>query len=224
MEPSQKCGGFLVVRYLFHMKIIVTESQLRRYLVKESTEESVDLEMNQSIDTTINELHPNVIPKFQKLVNSWKAKGYKFKITDGFRTFDEQENEFQKGTSKARGGLGIHNYGHAIDVYMWNGKNWDRPSDAMLKVAVNNGFESYGLSWGWDFYHVQYTKEFTGQKGGDANFIKKYGKQLIDSYSKISSEDKKKMKKNIDAKFKQGNGGYKDLINKWLDLYNPFKD
>jgi hypothetical protein len=54
------------------------------------------------------------------------------------------------------------------------------------------GFESYGLSWGWDYYHIQFTSEFTNQKGGDLKFLKKYGRQLLNTYEVPSTEDKKK--------------------------------
>lgn len=54
------------------------------------------------------------------------------------------------------------------------------------------GFESYGLSWGWDFYHIQFTSEFVNQKGGDLKFLKKYGRQLLDTYDLPSPSDKKK--------------------------------
>ncbi|NBU82952.1 MAG: hypothetical protein EBS55_15040 [Flavobacteriaceae bacterium] len=148
--------------------------------------------MDSSINDHLKKLHPYVQEKFNELFNVWKSKGFIFKVTDSYRNFDTQQEFFNRGTSKVPGGLGIHNYGHAIDVYNWNGNKWDRPSDEMLKIAQKMGFESYGLSWGWDFYHIQFTSEFVNQKGGDLKFLKKYGRQLLDTYDLPSPSDKKK--------------------------------
>lgn len=174
------------------MKFIISKSQFK-YLVEEISSENLHvLEMDSSINDHLKKLHPYVQEKFNELFNFWKSKGFIFKVTDSYRNFDTQQEFFNRGTSKVPGGLGIHNYGHAIDVYNWNGNKWDRPSDEMLKIAQKMGFESYGLSWGWDFYHIQFTSEFVNQKGGDLKFLKKYGRQLLDTYDLPSPSDKKK--------------------------------
>ena len=174
------------------MKFVISKSQFK-YLVEEiSSESSYSQEMDSSINEHLKKLHPYVQKQFKELFDYWKSKGIIFKISESYRDFEQQEIFFDRGTSKVPGGLGIHNYGHAVDVYYWNGTKWDRPTDEMLQIAQKMGFESYGLSWGWDYYHIQFTSEFTNQKGGDLKFLKKYGRQLLNTYEVPSTEDKKK--------------------------------
>jgi peptidoglycan LD-endopeptidase CwlK len=71
-------------------------------------------------------LHPVFRQRLALLAERLAARGMKALITDGLRTFEEQEELFQKGrrnvpgesiVTNARGGESNHNYGLAVDMY-----------------------------------------------------------------------------------------------------------
>ena len=169
----------------------------------------------------INQLSPSIMNKTIKLLNTWKENGYVVKIKQTHRSWEQQTGYFKRGKAQIRGGDGLHEYGRAIDVLLIKGDpnidkdldsdgtttSWDKkmrarnvPTPTMLGFAKSQGWEAYGLEWGWDWFHVQYTDEFTNQKGGDAAFICKYGKSEISKLSHVPKETKQKYYKFIDNK------------------------
>jgi peptidoglycan L-alanyl-D-glutamate endopeptidase CwlK len=71
-------------------------------------------------------LHPIFRQRLAMLADRLAARGMKALITDGLRTFEEQDALFQIGrrnvpgediVTKARGGESNHNYGLAVDMY-----------------------------------------------------------------------------------------------------------
>jgi LysM repeat protein len=71
-------------------------------------------------------LHPLFRQRLAMLAERLAARGMKALITDGMRTFGEQDELFQKGrrnvagegiVTNARGGQSNHNYGLAVDMY-----------------------------------------------------------------------------------------------------------
>jgi len=69
-------------------------------------------------------LHLAFRKKLAALADALAAKGMETLITDGFRTFAEQDEIFAQGRTKpgdivtgSRGGLSNHNYGMAVDMY-----------------------------------------------------------------------------------------------------------
>jgi len=69
-------------------------------------------------------LHPKFRKKLAAFADALAARGMDVLITDGFRSFAEQDRLFEQGRStpgnivtNARGGRSNHNYGLAVDMY-----------------------------------------------------------------------------------------------------------
>ena len=135
-------------------------------------------------------LHPHirdtVIQTLQKLEQELPIN-VQVRITQGLRTFAEQDNLFKKGRSapgpkvtNASAGQSIHNYGLAFDyVLLIDGKvSWEVDKN-WKKVA--SAFKAEGFSWGgeWkslkDYPHLERTFGYTWQqlleKYRDKDFI-----------------------------------------------------
>lgn len=121
-------------------------------------------------------LHPALRKRFISVVAALAARGMRIRITDGLRTFAEQDKLYRKGrhlvngelkciyhkcrgiVTNARGGRSNHNYGLALDCYpVIDGKIYfDVPkSPAALKQrflevqkAIGVESERAGLTWG----------------------------------------------------------------------------
>lgn len=117
-------------------------------------------------------LHPIVATRAQTLIDLCAHGGFAVLITQGLRTFAEQDGLYAQGRSKpgkivtwARGGQSYHNYGLAFDFVPLDalGKaDWDTRHAAWQRAAELG--ESVGLEWGgrWsarkrDLPHFQYT-------------------------------------------------------------------
>lgn len=124
----------------------------------------------------IMKLHPSVrveVANILEEINTKHLKGIsKCMITQGLRTFAEQDALYAQGRTKpgkkvtnAKGGQSVHNYGFAVDIALGIDRNgdgkfeeviWDTrkdfdadmQSDWMECVAV---FKRFGWSWGGDF-------------------------------------------------------------------------
>jgi peptidoglycan L-alanyl-D-glutamate endopeptidase CwlK len=114
----------------------------------------------------INTLHPNVKEEVTKIIQecdlalTGKAK---IRITQGLRTFAEQDALYAQGRTKpgkkvtnAKGGQSIHNYGFAVDICLiidgktvsWDtAKDWDNDQIADWYECVKI-FAKYGWDWG----------------------------------------------------------------------------
>lgn len=102
-------------------------------------------------EKNIATLHPKVQPYARALIQKAAAKGWKFVITSGLRTYAEQDALFNKRpqVTKARGGFSNHNFGLAFDVTLFSGSKpvWDSPLyDAVVVIATELGLE-WGGSW-----------------------------------------------------------------------------
>lgn len=119
-------------------------------------------------DERISKLHPSIQVLVAKFINEVQTKlGITLRVTQGLRTFEEQNEIYAKGrtapgqiVSNAKGGFSYHNYGLAIDVAeIKNGQViWDTQWHKIAPIAKSLGFE-----WGGDFKklvdkpHFQYT-------------------------------------------------------------------
>ncbi|CAM3678019.1 M15 family metallopeptidase [Mesobacillus zeae] len=111
-------------------------------------------------------LHPEVAEKAEELVQKAADKGIVIVITDDFRSFEEQEQLYEKGrtadgkvVTHAKGGESFHNFGLAIDFALQSGNGqtlWDMDydgngnsqSDWMEVVSIA---KSLGFEWGGDW-------------------------------------------------------------------------
>ncbi|WP_102261950.1 M15 family metallopeptidase [Mesobacillus jeotgali] len=116
------------------------------------------------------ELHPVVQENKDMLVQKAAERGIRVLVTDGFRSFEEQNQLYEMGRSKegqivthAKGGESYHNFGLAIDFALLNKQGkalWDTTydgngngkSDWMEVVGIA---KELGFSWGGDWNHFK---------------------------------------------------------------------
>lgn len=110
----------------------------------------------------LSRVHPILAEKVVRLIALAKAENYVLIVTQGLRTFEEQNRLFAKRpkVTNARGGQSYHNYGIAADVaFVAGGKiSWDEK----LYKNIGRWASQVGLTWGgnWKFVdmpHLQLT-------------------------------------------------------------------
>lgn len=143
----------------------------------------------------ISKLHPSVRDEVTKIINEINTLvltgDSKVIITQGLRTFAEQDALYAQGRTKpgkkvtnAKGGQSVHNYGFAVDIALiikdkevsWDTKkDWDKDnqSDWMEVVSV---FKKYGWSWGGDWVSFKDMPHFDKKGFGDWKKLLKLNK------------------------------------------------
>lgn len=123
-------------------------------------------------------LQPSVAKQTAELVQRAADKGINIRITDDYRSFEEQDELYAQGRSapgpivtNAKGGQSYHNYGLAIDyaLELDNGQvSWDTEYDGngnsksdwfeVARIGKDLGFE-WGGDWEdfKDYPHLQMT-------------------------------------------------------------------
>ena len=170
MMPDRKT--LLTLGAIFVATIIVAS-----IIFKKTNMENLEVEKtwDDKTDGKIKTLHPKLRPIASRFINEvQKRLGHKLRITDGYRTFAEQDKLYAQGrttagnkVTNAKGGQSYHNYGLAFDTYFTeNGK-------VTFKKAITSEVakigEELGLEWGgrWtslkDMPHFQLTKGTTSQ-------------------------------------------------------------
>ena len=125
--------------------------------------------MDKPTQTQIAKLHPTIREEVTKIIQecdfalTGKAK---VRITQGLRTFAEQEALYAQGrtkpgkiVTKAKAGQSVHNFGFAIDICLiidnkiasWEtAKDWDNDQVAdwyeCVKIFAKHGYE-WGGNW-----------------------------------------------------------------------------
>ncbi|MGM0529680.1 MAG: RHS repeat-associated core domain-containing protein [Bacteroidota bacterium] len=107
----------------------------------------------------ISQLHPDVQGPAINFINQVGSDlGIKLRVTQGLRSFAEQDALYAKGrtapgsiVTNAKGGQSYHNYGLALDVVeIRNGKAiWNTNWSGISRIGINNGFE-----WGGNFRSI----------------------------------------------------------------------
>lgn len=114
----------------------------------------------------IEKLHPSVRDEVKKIIaecDSALNGRAKIRVTQGLRTFAEQEKLYNQGrtspgkkVTNAKAGQSIHNYGLAVDICLiidgkdvsWDtAKDWDNDGVADWYECVKI-FAKYGWDWG----------------------------------------------------------------------------
>jgi peptidoglycan L-alanyl-D-glutamate endopeptidase CwlK len=142
----------------------------------------------------IKTLHPLVQNKAREFINKADKAGIKLRVTDGFRTYDQQNKEYAQGRTEAgnivtnaKAGESSHNFGTAIDVVpIVNGKadyknaNWEK----IEKIGESVGFEAGGhwkkfidkphfqMNFGKSIPQLRVAYEAGKTKGGYVDFNK----------------------------------------------------
>ncbi len=131
-------------------------------------------------------LHPKVKSAMEQLIARSQQKGITIRITEGFRSFEQQDRLYEQGRSKpgtivtnAKGGQSYHNYGLAIDFAIYDEEkhqlSWDIKRDGNKNgiadwQEVVQEAKKLGFDWGgdWqrfkDYPHLEMT---FGQSIGD---------------------------------------------------------
>ncbi|WP_423991126.1 M15 family metallopeptidase [Mesobacillus sp.] len=129
--------------------------------------------INPSINENVplpQDLHPKVQQNKETLIQQAADKGIRVIVTDGFRSFQDQDMLYEKGRSAdgsivthAKGGESFHNFGLAIDFALLTAEGkaiWDiaydgngnAQSDWMEVVALA---KELGFEWGGDWTHFK---------------------------------------------------------------------
>lgn len=100
-------------------------------------------------------LQPLVERQAQKVLDEMKSFGYEMRITQGFRSIEEQNRLYAQGrttkgniVTNAKGGQSFHNYGVAVD-YVFRKQGYDAP-DYLWGVFGLVG-KKHGFEWGGDW-------------------------------------------------------------------------
>ena len=99
-------------------------------------------------------LHPTLKIKAEQLISKCDKAGLKIRITQGYRSVEEQNELYAQGRTKpgnkvtnARGGFSMHNWGVAFDFCRNDGKGaYNEDGDFFGKVGAIG--ISIGLEWG----------------------------------------------------------------------------
>ncbi|MDI9309519.1 MAG: M15 family metallopeptidase [Limnohabitans sp.] len=125
--------------------------------------------MDRTTQQHIQKLHPSVRQEMTKIIeecNKALTGKAKIRITQGLRTFKEQDDLYAIGRTKAgkkvtnaKGGQSIHNYGLAVDICLiidekvasWDtAKDWDNDKISdwyeCVKIFARNGWD-WGGNW-----------------------------------------------------------------------------
>ncbi|HMV69467.1 MAG TPA: M15 family metallopeptidase, partial [Myxococcota bacterium] len=92
-----------------------------------------------------------------------QAQGLRPYVTETYRSFEAQNDAYERGNSQVRAGGSWHNYGLAVDIAFWNssgtGPTWSAPQADWQKLGTagkNAGYTNWGGDWGWDMVHFEY--------------------------------------------------------------------
>lgn len=102
-----------------------------------------------------NGLQPLVERQAQKVLDEMKSFGYEMRITQGFRSIEEQNRLYAQGrttngniVTNARGGQSFHNYGVAVD-YVFRKQGFDAPDYLWTLFGLVG--KKHGFFWGGDW-------------------------------------------------------------------------
>ncbi|WP_445710494.1 M15 family metallopeptidase [Flavobacterium sp.] len=144
--------------------------------------------MDKHTQKRIEKLHPFVRDEVEKIINECNevlTGNAKVRITQGLRTFEEQNALYNKGrttsgkkVTNAKAGQSIHNYGFAVDICLiinnkiasWNTvKDWDNDTVADWYECVKI-FSKYDWEWGGNWKSFKDLPHF--EKNGFNNWRK----------------------------------------------------
>ena len=149
--------------------------------------EEVEKTWDAKTDAKIQTLHPSLRAKASQFVNAVEKRlGKRIKVTDGLRTFAEQNKLYAQGrttagkkVTNAKGGQSYHNYGLAFDCYLTEG------GKVTFKKAVNSEIakigKDLGLEWGGEWKTLKDMPHFQLTKGKTSDLLALYNGKQTDS-------------------------------------------
>jgi len=131
-------------------------------------------------DAKIQGLHPLIRAKASKFINEVEKRlGKRLRITDGYRTFAEQNKLYAQGrttagkkVTNAKGGQSYHNYALAFDCYFTKDGKVDF-SHAITPEVAKIGNE-LGLEWGGNWKSLKDYPHFQLTKGSISELLARY--------------------------------------------------
>lgn len=119
----------------------------------------------------LGKIYPPFLDRWIVVITDLRDRGFKYKATLGFRTYEEQNELYQKGrdgagrvvrkadtVTDARGGYSMHNFGLAVD-HMYLNLSGFGEWDEMRYTELGRTAQRAGLQWGVpgrvDLVHVQ---------------------------------------------------------------------
>lgn len=147
--------------------------------------------MDQYTVERIAKLHPTVRDEISKIINECNKSltgRAQVRITQGLRTFEEQNELYAIGRTKpgkkitnAKGGQSVHNYGFAVDICLvidgkmasWDtAKDWDNDTTADWYECVKI-FAKFGWNWGGNWKTFKDLPHFEKKGFSDWKKLKK---------------------------------------------------
>lgn len=153
----------------------------------DNMEGEVEKTWDAKTDAKIQTLHPKLRAIAAKFINKVeKDLNKRLRITDGYRTFEEQNALYAKGRTKpgaivtnAKGGQSYHNYGLAFDVYYTNDGKVDLKTT--IKQDVANIGKGLGLEWGGNFSSIVDKPHFQLTKGKTSELLALHNANKVDA-------------------------------------------
>lgn len=150
----------------------------------------------------IEKLHPIVRSEIKKIIEECDKAltgGARVRITQGLRSFKEQDDLYSLGRTKpgkkvsnAKAGQSIHNYGFAVDICLiidgkvasWDtAKDWDNDKVADWYECVKI-FAKYGWDWGGNWKTFKDLPHFEKKNISSSNIIVKTNWRMLSKMTK----------------------------------------
>ena len=172
--------------------LIVIASLIIASIIFDKNTENMEVEKtwDSKTDAKIKTLHPKLRPLASRFINAVQKKlGHKLRITDGLRTFAQQDALYAQGRTKpgnkvtnAKGGQSYHNYGLAFDCYFTENGNVTFSKGINSEIAKIG--EALGLEWGGRWTSLKDMPHFQLNKGKTSDLLAIYnaGKKDSDGY------------------------------------------
>ena len=174
--------------------VMVTTIIISSVIFKNKITNTLDMEVEKTWDSKtdqkIKTLHPKLRPLASKFINEvQKRLGHKLRITDGLRTFAEQDRLYAQGrttpgkiVTRVRGGGSYHNYGLAFDCYFTKDGSVTFAKGITPEIAkIGN---ELGLEWGGSWATFKDMPHFQLSKGSTSELLALYnaGKKDAEGY------------------------------------------
>jgi len=102
-------------------------------------------------EVKLQQVHPALAHRARKILEFAKADGYELRVSQGLRTFKEQDDLFRKRprVTQARGGQSYHNFAAAVDfAFVVDGKiSWDEKLYKNIGRWAKNADLEWGGNW-----------------------------------------------------------------------------
>lgn len=148
--------------------------------------------MNVASEKRLKALMPEFATKIRLLVERVSKRGYQVEITQGLRTFAEQDALYAQGRTRkgpkvtnAKSGQSLHNYGLAADFALMKGSKYVWPDPHPVWQVIAEEAKTLGLEAGYYWQHPD--KPHVEVAGlGWRELLSAYKKQGIDGAWKLA--------------------------------------